>query len=592
MRLFGSFLKIKQIFPSILVICVWLTFAMNAYGGVLIPSESDWTDRGVVLEQSSSGFDRYFAGYSPSAVVKKDGTFFLYYIGSPGPRTTDGKPRDRALCVATSTDGIHFIRYSGNPVLTHQPHDNQEEGIFSVAATLDDAGNIVLYYGAIWAANNTTESVDININVATSNDGLNFTDLGTVIKSNENDGENTPFGIIYAQGGTSSATGNWHVWYGRSRVDSLATGDTFTDITRSGSIPISISSLWKGMDAVLLNNDTVAIFADEPLKVWTSDINSLDQYQTTNISYSGLGGKQQGLALFMDMETSTWYLYFRSAGSNNLLSDVDKISLWTAPITQTGPDVFPPEIASVTTSGSGESVFVKFTEPIEVTSATTLSNYSINNDLTIFEANLESDLLTVTLRTSQHTEGVTYTSTVSRVQDLASTPNVIAANTQMTYTFAGQLVISSLTVDSGKAYEVVEDGLQSGSLVYIDRIITFKDVPASLLGATYIKTANDDKGLTGASFITFEVNQDVTVYVAHDNRIATKPSWMESFTDTGDDLVTTDTTLSIFAKHVSAGTVTLGGNEGDGYSMYIAIIVAQGNPLPSAPTGLKIGSLE
>ena len=92
--------------------------------------------------------------------------------------------------------------------------------------------------------------------------------------------------------------------------------------------------------------------------------------------------------------------------------------------------------------------------------------------------------------------------------------------------------------------------------------------------ATYIKTANDDKSSNGASFLTFEMNQDVTVYVAHDDRITTKPSWLVSFTDTGDNLVTTDTTLSIFASNYLAGTITLVGNEG-GYSMYTVVIVGQ-----------------
>ena len=70
------------------------------------------------------------------------------------------------------------------------------------------------------------------------------------------------------------------------------------------------------------------------------------------------------------------------------------------------------------------------------------------------------------------------------------------------------------------------------------------------------------------------------VYVAHDNRITTKPSWLSSFTDTGDNLFTTDTILNIFSKSFSAGTVTLGGNEGGDKSMYTVIIVGQSsNPV-------------
>ena len=137
------------------------------------------------------------------------------------------------------------------------------------------------------------------------------------------------------------------------------------------------------------------------------------------------------------------------------------------------------------------------------------------------------------------------------------------------------LVISNLTVASGKAYQIVIDGLQKGARAYIDRKYKYSTVPALLQGSTYIKTANSDKKSKAASFLTFEVTHDVTVYVAHDDRITTKPSWLLSFTDTGDNLVTTDTTLSLFASNYLAGTVTLGSNEGGRRSMYTVVIVGQ-----------------
>jgi hypothetical protein len=138
------------------------------------------------------------------------------------------------------------------------------------------------------------------------------------------------------------------------------------------------------------------------------------------------------------------------------------------------------------------------------------------------------------------------------------------------------LVISNLTAASGKSYEVVDDGLLNGAMTYIDRSYTYSSVPALLQGDTYIKTANNDKGSSNASFLTFEVNQDVIVYIAHDDTIGTRPSWLtSSFSDTGDNLVTTDTTLSIFESFYLAGMVTLGGNEGGSNSMYTVIIVGQ-----------------
>lgn len=130
-----------------------------------------------------------------------------------------------------------------------------------------------------------------------------------------------------------------------------------------------------------------------------------------------------------------------------------------------------------------------------------------------------------------------------------------------------------LTVASGKNYKIVNNGLQNGATVYIDRSYTFADIPVYLENATYIKTANNDKSFSDNSFLSFDVDKDVTVYIAHDNRIATKPSWMLEFIDTQDELVTSDTTFSLFKSDFFAGNIILGGNEGSGKSMYIVIIV-------------------
>jgi fibronectin type 3 domain-containing protein len=252
-----------------------------------------------------------------------------------------------------------------------------------------------------------------------------------------------------------------------------------------------------------------------------------------------------------------------------------------------------PTITSVNANGNPSQVIVTFSEPVEQAGAENIINYNIDNGITVSGALLGADLKTVTLSTSPHNDGVSYTLTVNNIKDRASTPNVIAANAQATYIFVAQLVISNLTVASGLNYEVVKDGLQTGAVVYIDRSYTCSSVPALVQGATYIKTANNDKGSSGTSFLTFGVNQDVIVYVAHDDRISTKPSWISSFSDTGDNLVTTDTTFSIFVKDHAAGTITLGGNDGSRSSMYMLVIVGQGNSItdiipPSSPKGLII----
>ncbi|MCK5666823.1 MAG: hypothetical protein KAI17_25215, partial [Thiotrichaceae bacterium] len=164
-----------------------LTFTSMTLLADLPQSKNDWQDHGVVLTGGGPGsWDVRFDGaISPSASIKKNGIYYLYYIGADGNRSTDGGPRHRAMGVATSTDGINFTKFSGNPILTYLPHNNEEEGLFSAAVTLDDNGDFVMYYGVCEAGNSTSQSVACSGRLATSTDGLNFTDKGTVLNSKD-----------------------------------------------------------------------------------------------------------------------------------------------------------------------------------------------------------------------------------------------------------------------------------------------------------------------------------------------------------------------------------------------------------------------
>ena len=73
--------------------------------------------------------------------------------------------------------------------------------------------------------------------------------------------------------------------------------------------------------------------------------------------------------------------------------------------------------------------------------------------------------------------------------------------------------------------------------------------------------------------LEFEATQHVLRHQVgtNDVRIGTKPTWLTTFTDTGEELVTSDTTLHLFAQTFPAGTITLGGNVG-GRSMYSVVI--------------------
>lgn len=151
--------------------------------------------------------------------------------------------------------------------------------------------------------------------------------------------------------------------------------------------------------------------------------------------------------------------------------------------------------------------------------------------------------------------------------------------------------ISGVSAASRASYQVV-NGLERNAQVYIDRGYTFTSVPQAIYGASYIKTANDDKNRTEESFLSFTVDRTVTVYVAYDARARSLPNWLSGWNNTGLVLGTTDTDRKLYSRVFPAGKVTLGANLAPGASgaasNYTVVIVAGGTvvdtptPTPTA----------
>ncbi|MBN1781603.1 Ig-like domain-containing protein [bacterium] len=89
-------------------------------------------------------------------------------------------------------------------------------------------------------------------------------------------------------------------------------------------------------------------------------------------------------------------------------------------------DEIKPTVASVSLVGLNV-VAVKFSEPVEQTSAKTLANYQING-ITISNATMTEDYMTVNLTTSNHTPGSSYQIAISNVKDVAA--NIMTAVTK------------------------------------------------------------------------------------------------------------------------------------------------------------------
>lgn len=91
-----------------------------------------------------------------SCVIKKEGIYYLYYYGRNLP--------NYSIAVATSTDGINFTKYSGNPIITSQ--QNWELNGVLYPSVIEENSQLKMVY---------MNSNGSGFGIATSSDGFNWT---------------------------------------------------------------------------------------------------------------------------------------------------------------------------------------------------------------------------------------------------------------------------------------------------------------------------------------------------------------------------------------------------------------------------------
>ena len=313
-------MKLKK--SIILLISVVLASTEAVFGGglreVQIPKQSDWTEHGVVIKSGRPGsWDmRFYGQVSPCAVVTKNGVFYLYYVGANGNRPTDVGPKDRALGVAVSRDGIHFAKYSGNPIITHQPANNVEEGVFSAGGMIDKNGDLLLYYGAIWAKNASTEEVHCHVALAQSRDGKKFKDHGYLLSWNDRSvwgygDEIFPLGAYYANGKYNVyyvAKGNVGAW-----KLGAATG-SWKDRMRNTRAALTKGQIIGGCDPVFISDLKIAIFIvydfdKNYIEVRTASVNSPEKLSEPVETYHMFPPRYRHTAVCLDRQQKKWFMY-------------------------------------------------------------------------------------------------------------------------------------------------------------------------------------------------------------------------------------------------------------------------------------------
>ena len=140
-----------------------------------------------------------------------------------------------------------------------------------------------------------------------------------------------------------------------------------------------------------------------------------------------------------------------------------------------------------------------------------------------------------------------------------------------------------LTISDLRPESLIPGALRPGDRYYVDRDYLLETIPPVLEGAVWIRTANDDKLVEDARFLTFVTSRPITVYVGFDPRARSLPAWLESWTPTDATIEVAGEAIRGFRVHrreFEPGPVTLGGTSakgasfgGEGRSHYLVALV-------------------
>jgi hypothetical protein len=313
----------------------------------LLPEPAQWIDAGLVIDTGTFGsWDTVMEGITPSAVVRRNGTFFLYYVGADDyiADLNNIGPAHRSIGVAVSQDGIHWTKPPTNPVINYSASGNPEEGAVSAGMTTDQDGTLLAYYGANIGPNATASMVNADVRLATSSDGLLFEQVDRVIDHRDprvwghgdeihatlalrHDGM---YYVYYVPNGTRQA-GFLGYCRGSTRATLLDCGPVM-----SGSSPVRSA----GPSSVTrIGPNTFAFFVSDrgTVNVYEVEANCLTSFGSPSRTYP-VGS---GAVFAFDRDRRTWFMYF---------SKWTHIELRVAPAGS--PDTTPPSAPLIVTGNS------------------------------------------------------------------------------------------------------------------------------------------------------------------------------------------------------------------------------------------------
>lgn len=137
---------------------------------------------------------------------------------------------------------------------------------------------------------------------------------------------------------------------------------------------------------------------------------------------------------------------------------------------------------------------------------------------------------------------------------------------------------------SDKPWKVTFPAIEGEQVYSDDKSIKFGFLPIELLNSEYLQIPQADANLTGATdVIQLRFARDVNLYIAHDDTIAPRPTWIASdgYKDTGKDITINGHSHSVFTKAFAADdSVTIFSNVAEnmtkGGNQYVIFIKEQG----------------
>lgn len=160
------------------IICIHALFILAITANIPLQAQTSWTKdpanpvlrRDTVI--ASLPHDLYVI--SDCWVMKEGSTYKMWYTGGGFNYPPDTLMRSR-ICYATSTDGINWNKYAGNPVLDVSYTGGWDSlGVETVSIIIDSAAPPTQRY-KMWYAGQYFNSYRYDIGYAYSPDGINWT---------------------------------------------------------------------------------------------------------------------------------------------------------------------------------------------------------------------------------------------------------------------------------------------------------------------------------------------------------------------------------------------------------------------------------